>query len=147
MMAYKIAVASSDGQNIDVTFGGAGEFIIYEVKEDRSYIQTEIRKVFDTKASGQENNCGDKSGCGTGTGCKSQGCGGMSGDIPQVEKLSDCRCIICKKIGFRVQKQLEKKAIVSFDVECGIEEALNKITLYFERLDQHKTLRGIAHEN
>lgn len=147
MMAYKIAVASSDGQNIDLTFGGAGEFIIYEVKEDGSYIQTEIRKVLDTQASEQDNNCGDKSSCGTGAGCKSHGCGNMGGEIPQVSKLSDCRCIICKKIGFRVQKQLEKKAIVSFDVECGIEEALNKITLYFERLDQHKTLRGIAHEN
>ena len=30
-MAYKIAVASSDGINIDLSFGVADEFLIYEI--------------------------------------------------------------------------------------------------------------------
>lgn len=54
--------------------------------------------------------CGENSaagGCGTGGGCGSAG-----GTFPKVQLLSDCRCIVCKKIGFNIQKQLEKLALI-----------------------------------
>lgn len=54
--------------------------------------------------------------------------------------LSDCRCVVCKKIGFQAQKQFEKKAISVFDVECEIKEALDKITFYYNKIDRHESL-------
>lgn len=134
-MSYKIAVASSDQTNIDQTFGDAAQFLVYEVDDKRNYSLAERRDV---------PNVSFNVGSGCGSSCQSGGCGGSGEEIPQVTLLSDCRCIICKKVGFKVQKQLEKKAITTFDVECTIEEALHKITLYFERVDHHETLRGIS---
>lgn len=36
----------------------------------------------------------------------------QGGTFPKVQLLSDCRCIVCKKIGFNIQKQLEKLALI-----------------------------------
>ncbi len=146
-MAYQIAVSSSDGINVDRSFGSAERFLIYEVAADGTYHLTEIRGVQAADHSGTaghcasptENNCGN--GAGTGP---AGGCGGAGEHNPKVALIEDCRCIICQKIGFQVQKQLEKRAIVSFDVDCEIETALQKITQYFERVDSHQSLRGIA---
>lgn len=138
-MAYKIAVASSDQININQTFGSALQFLIYEVDDTGNYSLVGRRQETKNASS-----CASIGGTGCGSGCQSGGCGSGGDEIPKVTLLSDCRCIICKKIGFKVQKQLEKKAITSFDVECKIEEALHKITLYFKRVDDHETLRGIA---
>ncbi len=155
-MSYKIAIASSDGTNIDLSFGEASAFDIYEV-DGTEYTLTERRKYDfpenvipgqpkqseesgiqagcgSSEASG---GCGSSGNCGTGTGCGSAG-----GQFPKVELLRDCRCIVCKKIGFHVVKQLEKLAITSFDIDCSVEEALRKITDYLYKIDNHQSLRG-----
>ena len=88
-------------------------------------------------------------GCGNG-GCNSGSGGGCSGSgevSRKVELVSDCRCVVCKKIGFHVQKQLERKAITSFDVACTVEEALQKITVYFHKVDTHQSFRRASVEN
>lgn len=168
-MSYKIAVASSDGKKIDETFGSAKGFTIYEVA-DGEYSRLEERSLdinndteYKNTAAGQNETaaqdtaneesqagisltvtggCGTVEGCGSGAGggCGSgTGCGG--GISAKVELISDCRCIVCKKIGFNIQKQLEKKAISAFDVDCSVEEALSKISYYFSRIDNHQSLR------
>ncbi len=151
-MAYLIAVASSDEVNVDLTFGAAEGFTIYEV-EGTSYRKKEYRQVpaeaeeetsgtdiskLDS-CSGEENDTG--SGCGTGGGCGAGGGCGHGGAQPKVELISDCRSLVCKKIGFQAQKQLEKKQIASFDVSCSVEDALTKISTYFDKLDNHKPYR------
>lgn len=174
-MAYKIAVASTDGLQIDETFGAAKSFLIYEV-ENGKYHRLEER-FFDgegsllgqcgtqacngkdaenadnaenshnaeyaynaEKAEDARNAHGETGGCGSGAkaGCGS-GCGGDAS--AKVELVADCRCIVCKKIGFQIQKQLERKAISAFDVSCSVEEALSKISNYFTRMDNHESLR------
>jgi hypothetical protein len=45
-----------------------------------------------------------------------------------------------------VQKQFEKLAITGFDVDCTVEEALQKITAYLDKIDKHQSLRGIQHK-
>lgn len=143
-MSYKIAVASSDGVQIDETFGSARSFLIYEVT-DGKYIKTEERTadLEDEKADGSSSSCGStKAGCGNGTGngCGSgEGCGGASA---KVALITDCRCVVCKKIGFQIQKQLERKAISAFDVNCTVEEALSRISDYYSHIDNHKSLRA-----
>jgi predicted Fe-Mo cluster-binding NifX family protein len=131
-MSYKIAIASSDEINIDESFGAAERFIIYEVDKDH-YEKVEERKIEGFKKKCNSNGCGTQSGC-----------GGNSQHSEKVQLIEDCRCIVCKKIGFPVQKQLERKAISAFDVSCTIEEALQKISLYFKRVDGHQTLRGFG---
>ncbi|MCH5268982.1 MAG: hypothetical protein J1E62_11670 [Lachnospiraceae bacterium] len=172
-MSYKIAIASSDGKVIDETFGSAQEFIIYEVgmgvdsdkgdfkgemesvKPDKRIAVLEKRlfrqetedvgETSSPKCNNSAENCGD--GCGgseDGGNCGSGGgCGGSQAVSAKVELISDCRCVVCKKIGFPIQKQLERKAISFFDVDCTVEEALNKISQYFSRMDKHESLRGI----
>lgn len=165
-MAYKIAVASSDGIHIDETFGSAKEFLIYEVT-DEMYVKSEVRAVEETggvtteeaqpqkesvlqESCGNANDCGNggcNSGAGGGCGNAGRGCSGNGEVSSKVELLSDCRCVVCKKIGFHVQKQLERKAITSFDVACTVEEALQKITVYFHKVDTHQSFRRASVEN
>lgn len=159
-MSYKIAIASSDEIHINETFGSAKAFHIYEVT-DGTYVKAEVRNVEDESEAVDEavqpvqtvnkqencqgsNTCGTNNGCGNG-GCGSNaggGCSGSEGASRKVELVSDCRCIVCKKIGFHVQKQLERRAITSFDVSCSVEEALTKISSYFQKVDSHQSLRG-----
>lgn len=145
-MAYKIAVASSDGQQVDLHFGGAKVFTIYEVDED-GYREVEKREVPKEEQETQQAGCqsGCASGCGQGNG-SGHGCGG--GETSKtVELLSDCRCIVCLKIGHKILKQLERKAITAFDVGCSVEEALQKITAYYKKVDTHQSLRKARYEN
>lgn len=146
-MSYKIAVASSDGVQIDATFGSANRFMIYEVTdgiyrklEERAFREEGTDNNDVSKANGCNSpaGCKKEGGCGDGTG---GGCGGAGEASAKVELISDCRCIVCKKIGFHIQKQLERKAISAFDVACPVEEALEKISHYFTRMDNHESLR------
>ncbi len=154
-MSYKIAVASSDGLQIDETFGSAKRFMIYEVTdgickrlEERAFYEEGTGNNDVSIEDGcnslvickKEGICGSGMGgsCGSGTG---GGCGGAGEASTKVELVSDCRCVVCKKIGFHVQKQLERKAISAFDVICPVEEALKKISHYFTRMDNHESLR------
>ena len=65
--------------------------------------------------------------------------------IGKVEALADCRCVVCKKVGFQAQKQFEKKAISVFDVDCEVKEALEKITFYYNKLDKHEAFSRRNH--
>jgi len=117
------------------------KFLIYEVgdeitlKEEREFKEEE--KEVANCSSCDSSPCDPVSCGGNGGGCKGPG------DVAdKVELISDCRAVVCKKIGFQAQKQFEKKAISVFDVECKVQEALDKITFYYRRIDNHESLRG-----
>lgn len=76
--------------------------------------------------------CGGHGGHG---GC---GCGTPDGSSVRIKVLSDCRSIVCKKIGPHAKKLLERKAIAAFEVDCSVEDALKKIIFYYNRMDRHK---------
>ena len=79
-MAYKIAIASSDGKQIDETFGTVKNFLIYEVTdgvcrklEERTFQQKNDKDKITLSDScnpsggyGIENGCGNGAGCGYG---------------------------------------------------------------------------------
>ncbi len=140
-MSYRIALASSDGAHVDLHFGEAASFLIYEVSDDGSFTLAETRDYGGAEEGGPEGGCGVAS-CGSGDGCGSVGggCGQGGGQSAKVQLISDCRCVVAAKIGFNVTKQLEKKAIASFDVDCTVQEALEKITKYFYSVDNHVSL-------
>jgi predicted Fe-Mo cluster-binding NifX family protein len=152
-MSYKIAIGSSDKINVDLKFGEVKSFLIYEVDEEVKLIEN--RKVNDEENNLTEIACGSAEnsnkagcggaggGCGAGSGCggAGNGCKGPEEVISKVSLISDCRCVVCKKIGFQAQKQFEKKAISVFDVDCTVAEALKKITFYYNKIDNHKSFR------
>jgi hypothetical protein len=142
-MSYRVAIASTDGENIDVSFGEAENFIIYEVNNGE-FKAVEERK-WDNSVFFKSNECGSETGCGNGCGTGG-GCSG-GGDLTKLKLVEDCRCLVCKKIGFKVRKQLEKRAISAFDIEYPVKAALEKIIFYFGRVDNHKSLRGTAANN
>ena len=163
-MAYRMAVGSTDGINIDESFGSAKFFFIYEADGTRYHLiekriaiaENELTNLsekgqepFDKAAfpkTGQER-CQKPLGCGST--CQGNGgsiCQSAGGIEPKVSLVSDCRCIICKKIGFQAQKRFEKHAITSFDIDCSVPEALEKIVSYFSKVDSHTSLRGIRSE-
>ncbi|MCR5515893.1 MAG: hypothetical protein K6F41_05480 [Lachnospira sp.] len=140
-MAYKIAVASSDGVKIDLKFGQINEFLIYEVS-DGDYKLLEKREFKPSKGEAKESyslggNCGSGEGlknCKTGAGSCSGGgkaCSGPADILDKISLISDCKALVCKKVGFQAMKQLEKKAISVFDVDFTIDYALSKIVSYY----------------
>jgi hypothetical protein len=141
-VAYKIAKASSDEIHIDETFGSTKIFHIFEIEDGK------VKKVEERIAEESNKNlqCGISDGCNK-EGCHSgagSGCTGNEGNSHKVELIADCRCVICKKIGFQIQKQLERKTITAFDVTCTVNQALEKISFYYDRIDKHQSLRGIV---
>lgn len=117
---YKIAVATSDGVNIDLHFGQTEIFTIYQVYRDGSYAQLEKRKVGETN---QDTSCD--------TGKKS--CGGCSGHRKneRVAMIADCRCVLCARCGAGTETELGKRKITSFVIEKRTDEALEKIIQYY----------------
>lgn len=121
-------------------FGEVTKFLIYEVAEEIKL--SEERDVSSDEAlrDKKENSCGTLGCHSEGCSGNGSGCNGSSDVISRVSQISDCRCVVCKKIGFQAQKQFEKKAISVFDVECEIKEALDKITFYYNKIDRHESL-------
>ncbi len=144
-MSIKVAIATSDGLNIDLHFGQAKAFLIYELK-DSKFELTEKRELpaSENKPTSPEapspqdfgGGCGGAVfGCGSGGGCGGSGggCGGgASGPLaPAVELLLDCRSVVAAQIGQGMRRQFERNAISVFDIELPIEEALNKLAAYY----------------
>ncbi|MBP5180791.1 MAG: hypothetical protein J6127_05835 [Clostridiales bacterium] len=139
-MSYKIAIGTSDGVNVDLKFGAVRAFHVYGV-DGTEVALLEVREVPSESPESVDcsvnNDCSGKEGCSGNGG----GCGGPSQASAKVDVISDCRCVVCSKIGFSAQKVFEKKAISVFDVECTVEEALSKITGYYAKVDGHISLR------
>lgn len=133
-------MGSSDGVNVDLKFGEVTKFLIFEVSDEIRPVEERI--ISNEKIPANSENSCSTSGCGNG-GCggNGRGCNGSTDVTSKVELISDCRCVVCKKIGFQAQKQFEKKAISVFDVECGVKEALEKIAFYYGKIDKHEPFR------
>ena len=150
-MAYNIAFGSSNGINVDLKFGETDKFYIYRVDgQDLEFL--EIRHVAPSDPSpkapapaSEASSCGTGGSCGNGSGCggNGQGCGGGTEVLGKVALIEDCRAVVCKKIGFQAQKQFEKKAISVFDIEVSVEDALDKISSYYYKIDNRQSLRQI----
>ncbi|MBQ4186016.1 MAG: hypothetical protein II657_06600 [Clostridiales bacterium] len=150
-MAYNIAFGSSNGINVDLKFGETEKFYIYRVDgQDLEFL--EIRHVAPSDPSAkapapasEASSCGTGGSCGNGSGCggNGQGCGGGTEVLGKVALIEDCRAVVCKKIGFQAQKQFEKKAISVFDIEVSVEDALDKISSYYYKIDNRQSLRQI----
>ena len=144
-MSIKVAIASSDGLNIDLHFGQAKSFLIYELKgkkfeliEKREVPAGANESTSPEALSAQDfgGGCGGGGfGCGSGGGCSGSGggCGGGAGGplAPAVELLLDCRSVVAAQIGQGMGRQFQRNAISVFDIELPISEALEKLAAYY----------------
>ncbi len=138
-MAVKVAIASSDGLNIDLHFGQTKEFIIYEA-QNGAFVKTETRvlpPVVEPVEATSEGDCSPAGGFGCGSGCGGGGgcCGGGAGGPASsaVELLSDCRSVVAAQFGQNIRRQFERKAISVFDIELPVSEALEKLAIYYKK--------------
>lgn len=128
-MAYKIAIASSDGKTVDLHLGSAPLLKIYTA-DGLDFQFLEDRSI-ETQGAGQS---ACQEGCAGGSG---SGCSGGGNPI-SVETIADCRAVVAAKVGKNARRLLELRAISVFDIEIPVDEALSKITSYYDKLD-HKT--------
>lgn len=138
-MSVKIAVATSDGKNVDLHFGKADRFQIFGLQNGK-FVFLEERKSVKSENSVESSfgcvsqNCGNGSGCGQSGGCGGGGCGENSGiESPNVTLLSDCVAVVAAKFGRQIMRQFERKAISVFDIECPLDFALEKLAAYYKK--------------
>jgi nitrogen fixation protein NifB len=109
MPSFRVAVTSKSRQIIDVHFGHADEFLIYDITDTTS-ILTEIRKTPKYCSGAQD--CADKNYI--------------------FSLLSDCDALITKMIGVSPEKILEQRGIRCIrlvdTVENGLLQAFQKLT-------------------
>ena len=137
-MSIKVAIATSDKSNIDLHFGQASQFEIFELRGDNfEYLETreapKIEQPADEITAGASGfGCGSGFGGGCGSGCGG-GCGGGAGGpvSPVVQSLLDCRSVVAAQIGQNVRRQFERNAVSVFDIDLPIEEALQKLAAYY----------------
>ena len=138
-MSIKVALASSDKTNIDLHFGQATQFEIYELHGDH-FEFLETRNAPKSESTSEDTpaysgGCGSGfgGGCGSGCGGFGGGCGGGgSGQVsPAVQLLLDCRSVVAAQVGQNVRHQFERNAVSVFDIELPIEEALQKLAAYY----------------
>ena len=129
-MSYKIAVASSDHENVDLSFGEAEYFWIYEIQTD-GYVLLE-KRIW-KKEDGESDTTHPQKDSSCGHTCHSDhaACGGGKHDV-KLSQVEDCRAVLCAKIGMSASRQLESRAIAAFDVEGKIDSLLEKIKAYYE---------------
>ena len=119
-MGIKIAIATSNGDYVDGHFGAAPSFEIYElVENDFQKIEDRVIKLpEDYKPAETTSSCA----------CA---CAGL---IPyKVEALKDCKAVVCLRIGPGAKRQLENNGISAFDIECSVDEALEKLAAYYKK--------------
>ncbi len=117
-MGTKIAIATSNGDYVDGHFGATDFFEIYElVENDFEKIEDRTIKIpEDYKPAENDNSCA----------CA---CAGL---IPyKIEALKDCKAVVCLRIGPGAKRQLENNGISAFDIECSVDEALEKLAAYY----------------
>lgn len=137
----RIAVATSDGENIDMEFGKARSFDIYQVSagEALKAVFVERRLIEAANESDAVESC--DAGCHPRFGCSNGGCGGGNGCAgsanPQLQQrinaVSDCVCVLCSHAGPGAQKLLAVNAITLFDIVMPIERALPKVVAWYTR--------------
>lgn len=135
-MSFKIAVATSDGKNIDTAFASAKKFLILEVESDGKYVEEGYRGNPNIAliAPSSASTCGASS-CG---GCGG-GCGGSS---YSVEFLWDCHYVLATSFGHKEAKLLNRIFIDALEVSLPIDKSVVKVALYDNRVTNNGANKG-----
>ena len=135
MAKYKVAVATNDGVNVNVHFGHAAAFDIYEVDEaSGKYEKVEVR----LKPEHCDGSCGD------GT------CGQRevqhSSMYAAAKNLADLDYVLCEQLGPQAIQSLVRFNVRAFDIALPISEAIAKINIYRNKIAE-RALRFKSNHN
>ena len=135
MAKYKVAIATNDGVNVNVHFGHAAAFVIYEVDEaSGKYEKTEVR----LKPEHCDGSCGD------GT------CGQRevqhSSMYAAAKNLADLDYVLCEQLGPQAIQSLARFNVCAFDIALPISEAIAKINIYRNKIAE-RALRFKSNHN
>ena len=135
MAKYKVAVATNDGVNVNVHFGHAAAFDIYEVDEaSGKYEKVEVR----LKPEHCDGSCGD------GT------CGQRevqhSSMYAAAKNLADLDYVLCEQLGPQAIQSLARFNVRAFDIALPIGEAIAKINIYRNKIAE-RALRFKSNHN
>jgi nitrogen fixation protein NifX len=110
----KIAVATSDGNTIDEHFGQARVFRIYEVNDDGSYAELELRTIGHSAQDPARAHTADTT----------------------IAQLGDVDVVLASQIGPSAAATLTGRGIKSFAVRGGVDRALASYGKRHKLLDQ-----------
>ena len=106
---YKVAVASTDGESVNLHYGKAEKFYIYTVDDEVGYELLEERKV--------EPVCMDG-----------------SHEVSRMEKsvlrFTDCRYVVVARVGSAAGAVLAAKGITAMELPGSIDEAMLRVWKY-----------------
>lgn len=133
-MAYRIAVASTDGEHIDTHFGHADHFLIYEVYEegDEGHAPGDVEELEDRPARPA---CGSDIHCGGIENSEERESVPASSDPMDAaaRNLADIDYVLAAMAGPHAVKTLEKYDVTVFSVVLPIPDAIQKISIYRKR--------------
>ena len=123
MPKYKVAVATNDVVNVNVHFGHAAAFDVYEVDDaSGKFEKVEVR----VKPEHCDGSCGD------GT------CGQRdlehSSMFSAAQNLADLDYVLCSQLGPQAIQSLARFNVRAFDIALPIAEAIAKINLYRNKI-------------
>lgn len=98
----RVAVTSTNGKDIDLHFGDAKSFLIFEVKDGSSEF-LEIREKTDLPIENHTDRW-----------------------IESLEILKDCKAVICSKIGKEPSIELRKSGIRPIQLDISVKDALKE---------------------
>jgi predicted Fe-Mo cluster-binding NifX family protein len=98
----KIAVASTDGKLVDLHFGDANKFLIFEIEDGEGKFH-EIREKTDLPL----NNHTDRW-------------------VASIDLINDCKAVICNKIGNEPTIELRKIGIKPIKLDCEVNKAVKE---------------------
>jgi len=96
----KIAIASTNGENVDLHFGDANQFFIFDI-ENNEFL--ELRKKSNIRLEDHTDRWKE------------------STDI-----ISDCKAVLCKKIGKEPHIELRKLGIKVITIDSKVDDALKE---------------------
>ena len=123
MAKYKVAVATNDGVNVNVHFGHAAAFDIYEVDEaSGKYEKVEVRlKPEHCDGSCVDGTCGQR---------EVQ----HSSMYAAAKNLADLDYVLCEQLGPQAIQSLARFNVRAFDIALPISEAIAKINIYRNKI-------------
>lgn len=119
-MAYKVAVASSDGKVINQHFGRCRQFLIFEIHDNGTWSFAGLRENTPPCRQGDHNEYDMKK---------------------TVDLVSDCRNVLVSRIGAGAEQALADRGITAYAVPDYIENALDKLIIHNRRQSGRQNLQ------
>ena len=118
MAKYKVAVATNDGVNVNVHFGHAAAFDIYEVDDvSGKFEKVEVR----IKPEHCDGSCGEREV-------------EHSSMFAAAKNLADLDYVLCAQLGPQAIQSLARFNVRAFDIALPIAEAIAKINIYRNKI-------------